>query len=243
MRAVTPFTLVMAYYRNLGMLGHYYDMWRTWDQNVLEHMHVIVVDDGTPIDIGAGPPFEPIPGLRLQIWRMLKDVRWNQDACRNLGVDHAETNWVLLTDMDHMVREETAAYLIGREWDPAMAYKFRRVSAPDLEPYKPHPNSWFMTKKLFDATGGYDERFAGLYGTDGDFRDRLRPLIEGGEFTMLKQALVRVPRQVISDASTTHYLRKQPEDRDGLARVYAERAAIPDWVPLRGTQEHIRIYP
>lgn len=238
MRSITPFTLVMAYYENAQMLQEHYRLWSKWKSSVLEYMHVIVVDDGSP-KYPAEPPIGRIPALTLQIWRMKKDIRWNQDACRNVGVTHAEQDWVLLTDMDHVVCESVACYLITHAFDPTIAYTFRRVSAPDMVPYKPHPNSWFMSRKLFDDVGGYDERFAGLYGTDADFRDRLKAK---AEIVELKQALVRVPRYVVADASTTTYLRKQPEDRAGIKRIRAERDLIDGWQPLRGTQEYERVY-
>lgn len=235
-------TLVMAYYCNPGMLERHYGIWRSLPPRVREHVHAIVVDDGSPLALAATPPKQPL-NMRLQIYRMAEDIRWNQDACRNVGVSHAETAWVLLTDIDHEVRPETWEYLVTHELDPSCAYKFRRVSAPDNSAYKPHPNSWLLTRKLYDATGGYDERFAGLYGTDGDFRDRLGAV---AEIIMLKQSLVRVGREVIPDASTRTYLRKQPEDRVGLARVYQERgdaiAAGEDWKPLRGSQKYSLIH-
>lgn len=238
---MTPTTLVMAYYENPNMLWRHYDAWASLPTKLRDLMHVIIVDDGSPNSPARPPTPELCRTMWLQIYRMKKDIRWNQDACRNLGVAHSETEWVLLTDMDHEVPEWVWRTLLLRNWDKTVAYKFRRVSAPDMMAYKPHPNSWFMTRKLYDAAGGYDERFAGYYGTDGDFRNRVLEVAR--EVIMMKQALVRVPRQVVPDASTTTYLRKQPEDREGIERVMAERALIPDWKPLRGTQDFVRVYP
>lgn len=242
MRVVTPLTLVMAYYDNPKMLAQHYALWAMMPVDLREHIRLVVVDDGSP-RWPAEPPLTN--GLRaqlsLQIYRLRKDVRWNQDACRNVGVSHAETNWVLLTDIDHVVMEGTWRRLLGSEWDEGKAYKFRRISAPYMDIYKPHPNSWFMTRKLYDRAGGYDERFAGLYGTDGDFRDRVVQTATAVD--VLKESLMRVPRAIVEDASTTTYLRKQPEDRAGLERVRLEREAIGDWKPLRGTFEYDRVYP
>lgn len=241
-RHVTPITLVMAYYENPNMLQWHWDEFAKMDPALLEHIRVVIVDDGSPTHRARPPAFEVRSTLPLiQIYRMIKDIRWNQDACRNAGVAHAETDWVLLTDMDHMVEQITWAYLVNRQWDTGTAYKFARVSAPAMQSYKPHPNSWFMTRKLFDAVGGYDERFAGLYGTDGDFRDRV--YASAREVIQLKQSIVRIPREVMPDASTTTYLRKQPEDRVGLALVYAEREGVEDWKPLRESQNYIRVFP
>lgn len=236
---MTPLTIVMAYYDNPHMLETHYTQWRSLPIHLRDLLHVVIVDDGSP-NTPARPPVDAFD-FALQIYRVDVDVRWNQDAARNIGVHHSETEWVLLTDMDHGVPIKVLDTLMSKAWDPRKAFKFARVSAPDLTPYKSHPNSWMMTRKLYDAIGGYDERFAGLYGTDGDFRDRVHKV--AGEAVELKEALVRYPRQIIPDASTTTYLRKQPEDREGIARVKQERAAEGKWRPKRLTFPYHRVYP
>lgn len=230
-------TLVMAYYENAGMLKVQYEGLRQLPAWMRDQIGVVIVDDCSP----KAPAFvEDLLGIPLQLYRLRKDVRWNQDACRNIGVSHAENNWVLLTDMDHLVPEATWHACIMRKLDPAVVYQFNRVSAPDHSPYKMHPNSWLMTRKMYDAIGGYDEAFAGLYGTDSDFRERVRKVTT---IVMLKEVLIRVPRQVIPDASTTTYLRKQPEDAPGLARIKRLREKDPDWKPRRGSFEYDRVHP
>lgn len=209
---MTPTTLVMAYYDNWKMLLVQYGQIAKMPARLRDLLHVVIVDDGSP----NKPALPRDIGCSLQVYRLDVDVRWNQDAARNIGVAHAETNWVLLTDMDHMITPEIWKMVLLREWDPTIAYQFERVSAPEMLPYKFHPNTWFMTKKKFEEAGGYDERFAGYYGTDADFRNR----IEGtGEVKRFKQAIIRVPRTHIADASTTTYLRKQPEDLENIRRI------------------------
>jgi hypothetical protein len=44
------------------------------------------------------------------------------------------------------------------------------------------------------------------------------------EIVMLENPLVRYPREVIPDASTTQYGRKEPQDHDGVTRVRAQIA-------------------
>jgi len=231
---MTPVTLVMAYYENPSMLDMQFRRLRMLPSDLRDLMHVIIVDDGSP-NAAAKP--QDI-GMPLQIYRVGVDIRWNQDACRNIGAHHAETEWLLLTDMDHVVPEETWRPVVTRRRDPLSVYRFSRVSAPDMLPYKPHPNSWLMTRKMFERVGGYDERFAGLYGTDADIRDRIS---QSAQIITLKENLIRVPRDVVPDASTTTYLRKQPEDREGLPRLRAERAASADPRPLRLTFPYERV--
>lgn len=240
---MTPTTLVMPFYENPSMLQEHFKILSQLPGQLRDLISVVVVDDGSPKEPAAPPEDGMLQGMSIQIYRILKDVRWNQDAARNLGVVHAETNWVLLTDIDHVVPEATWRTVVMRDHDPECVFRFARVSAPDMEPYKPHPNSWLMTKKKYDEIGGYDERFAGFYGTDGDFRNRVNEFAKS--IVSFKEHLIRVPRWHIKDASTRTYLRKQPEDRVGLAKAHADREALlpEEQRPLRYTFDFVRVYP
>jgi hypothetical protein len=220
----------MAYYINPSMLARHYALLDRLPKELKAAFRLIVVDDGSP-EGPAEPPTGKL-GFPVSIYRMLQDIRWNQDACRNLAVAKAETDWVLLTDIDHLMPAETLHAAMTGKFDPKRAYNFSRVSEPDLKPYKPHPNSWLMTRKLYDRAGGYDERYAGIYGTDGMFRSRVA---EVAKVSKLPEVLIRVPREVTPDASTTRYLRKQPEDVEGKDRVGEEIRASGDFTPHRLT--------
>ena len=88
----------------------------------------------------------------------------------------------------------------------------------------------------------YDERFAGHYGTDAEFRDRA--VRAAGEPVMLPVPIYRVPRSTIADASTTTYVRKgAPEDVGAIARIKATRAEDPQWKPLQFRNPYRQIYP
>jgi len=234
---MTAVTLVMAYYENAQMLREYYRIIRALPRPIRDWLSVVIVDDGSP----NNPAFvEELNGVSLQLYRIKVDVRWNQDAARNIGVAHAETNWVLMTDIDHIVPEETWRVVVTADLNERFVYQFGRVSAPELEPYKQHPNTWLLTKKQFDKIGGYDERFAGFYGTDGDFAVRLRNAYPVRQF---KEVVIRVPRTVIADASTTTYLRKQPEDKPNIKRILQQREQTENWQTMRGCFPYERVHP
>jgi hypothetical protein len=82
-------------------------------------------------------------------------------------------------------------------------------------------------------------RFAGYYGTDGDFKERVSwPM--PAKIKMFKEHIIRVPRTVLADASTTTYLRKQPEDKPMIIqdhRLSAQQGkrleAVARAVPIR----------
>lgn len=215
-------TLIFPYYCNPVMLDRQLAHLEALPAQVKAALHLIVVDDGSPeAPLGefTGACMAALGLASTQLFRITLDVRWNWIAARNLAASKAPTDWMLMTDIDHLVPEATLRRIQEKKVSDRNVYRFSRVDAPDLTPYKPHPNSWLMTRAMFDKVGGYDERFSGFYGTDGEFRDRVRATCR--EIVVLDEVLIRVPREVVPDASTTRYERKQPEDREGVGRVRA----------------------
>jgi glycosyltransferase involved in cell wall biosynthesis len=231
-------TLCLPYYMNAGMLRLQFERIRGYSAAILADLAVIVVDDGSPDGDALAEPI----GCPLSIFKVLVDVRWNQDAARNIAAHHATTPWLLLTDIDHLVPQQTMATLIATSRPARFVYRFeRRTLERDgaVSKYKPHPNSWLLTREMFERIGGYDERYAGLYGTDAEFRDRVN---QQAKIVMLPQWLIRVPRQIVPDASTTTYGRKEPMDSFGIPQVTAARAAEGAWAPRRLSFPYEKIF-
>jgi hypothetical protein len=224
-------TVGMAYYLNHGMLRRHYDLFSHMDADVRQRLIYAVVDDGSPYR----EAFAPAASCEFASigWRMGVDIPWNQDACRNIIVEHCLTDWVLLTDMDHMVPAETLRWCQNAKLDPQRVYTFARISEPELGPYKPHPNSWLMTRQMYLRAGGYDERFAGVYGTDGMFKKRV--LDTAAAIVAVPHPLIRVPRDVTPDASTSTLERKTPEAARLKDQITAEIAESGDPAPKRLT--------
>jgi hypothetical protein len=237
-------TFICAYFENAGMLLEQQRIWASYPSTLKRHLHVIVTDDGS-VEAPARTVFEA-SGLASQtLYRASVHRRWDWLFCRNLGAEKAPTDWILLTDIDHVVPAETLRALLKQPLDPGTAYRFARVDAPRpwpyklsaCTPYKRHNDSWLMTRALFfdDRIGGYDERLSGCYGSSSDFTGRV--VTAAGE-GFLNTPLVRYPREIIPDASTlpTVYTRKgdKANDRD-LSERKARRAEEGDWRPLRLT--------
>lgn len=240
--AVKDLTLIMPYYDNPNMLQEQQRVWAKYPQELRARLHVILVDDGSPRWPALPAVQQPVEQLGLasfQLYRAGVDVRWNWIFCRNLAVSKATTEWVFMTDIDHVMPGKTLAAILNGTLHEGMAYRLSRVDAPDKTPYKPHPNTWLMTRSLFYKIGGYDERFSGYYGTDGEFRRRVQERSAG--IVLLPQTMIRYPREVLADASTTTYGRKEKQDRENVRRIVLERQEIKGWEPLRVTFPYERL--
>lgn len=233
-------TFICAYYINKGMLVEQQNVWRDYPADLKPHFHAIVTDDCSP-RAPARKAFASSGIASQRLYRAQQQRRWDWLFCRNLGVHVATTDWVLLTDIDHVLPADTLRTILTMKLHDDHVYHFSRVDAhhrwpwppESLTEYKPHPNTWMMTRAMFDAVGGYDERFSGFYGSDSEFRERVHTT--AARVVMRPEPLVRYPREVVADASTTTYQRKAPEDGINVPRIKAERAQIPNWTPLRLT--------
>lgn len=216
------------------MLALQYHVWASYPSELKEHIEIVIVDDGSPTEPAADVPHpEGLPPIR--IYRVLVDKPWNQHGARNLGAKEADGPWLFLTDMDHVLPDESLAKLIERK-NKEIVYTFARVDAPDMTPtrrldgsLKPHPNTFAMTRDLYWKIGGYDERFTGIYGTDSLFRTRAA---QHARFKHLDDvSIIRYSREVIPDASTRTLLRKE-------GRSNAKRNLLRQFM-AEGTQDRI----
>jgi hypothetical protein len=227
-------TLIMPYYDNAGMLRLQYEGWAAWPMKRKARLRVILVDDGSPEPAADVPRPTGLP--ELEIYRVTEDRPWHQHAARNLGTHVAPEGWLLLTDMDHVLTDDSARALLKRidagDLDETTAYMLDRVEADTGLPTlngdgnpKPHPNSFVMTRETFWRVGGYDERLTGFYGTDAYFRRRLFDRAGRGH---LDVPLVRYWRDLVPDASTRTLPRKEGRNTPERERKIAAAAAAPD---------------
>lgn len=208
-------TIVLPYYENPQFLRTQVGWWSTFPEHLKAHLSAIVVDDGSPekpaVDVLQGMA-QPFP---IRLFRIQPDIRWNWLAARNIGTHHAADGWLVLTDMDHMVPQSTASALIYGQHDPLTVYGFSRIEHTG-EQVNPHSASFLMTRDVFWRIGGYDERFSGHYGSDGQFRRRV---LRKARMQILTDRLVR--HEYDGDSSTTTYTRKDKADNDAIAQIAA----------------------
>lgn len=219
-------TLVVPFYENHEFLKTQVAHWAGLPPRLLEHLEIIVVDDGSP------QPLEQlvVPGVRLRQFRIDVDVRWNWLAARNIGAHHAGGEWLLLTDMDHVVTREVlevAIYSDALDLRTVYAFDRREHTGQDLAP---HSASFLMSKAMFWRIGGYDEALSGHYGTDGEYRRRV-----AGEAAIAILPVPLIRHEYVADSSTVRYKRKQPEDA-AVGRLVARR-------PKQGWRPRVMSFP
>lgn len=194
----------MPYYENAGVLRVHLDTWLQYPEAIRKTMLVVIADDGSPTEpaadvIPAGYPIE------IQVYRVGVNLIWNQCGARNLAMHHVPEGFVLVTDMDHVLEPDDARKLLATKVHRNRFYVPARRLARDRSVYKRHPNSYYLTRAMFWATGGCDEDFQGTYGSDSTFR---RAIAEVGQRVEVDAALTLYGRDVIPDASTTAWGRK-----------------------------------
>ena len=205
-----PVTLIYAYYDNANMLRRQLQEWMQYDDEHKFYLRVIIVDDGSPnkpalpVIREIGVPFT------LQLYRVRNDRAWNQDGCRNLGMLKCDTEWALMTDMDHMLPGHQVQALLEFEGKAGEYYMPGQYLTHSINLHRPHPNTYLMSCRDFWAAGGYDEDFCGYYGSDGNFR---RCMIGAGLKEVYAPAfhLVVYRSSDIADANTKGLGRKHSE--------------------------------
>ena len=192
-------TIVMAYYENPLMLELQWKTLSSYSASTLSKIEIIVVDDASPVAPASGV-LRPSNLPNLSIFRIHTDIRWNQDAARNIGAYEASAPWLLLTDIDHLVPESSLLALFELEKRDDVFYSFGRTKYENDDPRPVHPNSYFMAKTLYWSIGGHDEDFAGIYGKDFLFRKRAQA--QSSEVHLPHVLISRVGAASVPDAGT-----------------------------------------
>jgi glycosyltransferase involved in cell wall biosynthesis len=177
--------LCVPYYRQPLMLARQLQEWEQYPRGI----EVIVIDDGSPepareVLAVASAALRP----RLKLYRVTVDKPWNREGARNLAATKAETDWICMIDLDHILPAKAAAHLVDYEPSPDFWYRFVRYRngkadetrmkdlIPREQPFgevKPHIDSYLITRELYWRVSGYDEDFVGCLGGGTEFLKRL----------------------------------------------------------------------
>ncbi len=172
-------TIIIHIYRNQKALDLQTQFWSDWEQ--IPNLELIFVDDGSipPLDL------KNIPAWVRKI-RILEDIPWNQPGAKNLGVLLSSSPWLLFLDADQFLDKNALVELLSRL--PKLAkgtiYRFNRYCAKTNQALEIHQNCQLISKLDYENFGGYDEDFAGNYGHEDAYLERLWRLL-GGKIEVL----------------------------------------------------------
>lgn len=222
-RKINEITIVMAYYENAMMLHRQLEEWKNYPFPFKQYLRAIIVDDGSQ-DEPAWNNMVVDPGFPIRLFRIKQDIPWNQNGARNLGMHHAN-GWCLLTDMDHLLPSACVGSVVNMKLKRDFAYRPLRTLV-DGSDYKRHPNTYLIHRDLYWDIGGFDESFAGYYGSDSTFRKRLLGVTQAVDTEAFH--VVLYGRDDIPDASTDpeRYGRKGTEYHVSANPILAQRKQL-----------------
>jgi len=219
-------TLVYPYYDNPEMLKLHFAEWANYPQEIKANIEAVIVDDCSA-KVSALPIVKecaPQVGFPVRQFRITRKVMWNWLAARNIGAHEAKDSWLLMTDMDLMLRAEDAFQIVrlakGGILREDAFYLLDRVIAPDGRGYKVHPNTYLMSKSLYWHIGGYDEEYAGIYGCDGTYRRLALKIAFGGHFHLHGIKVTYYPRSFVADSGV------QDDGRKATREAIKNKVAI-----------------
>lgn len=156
-------TIVMAVYGQPRMLEKWWETILSYPDRVLHRLRFIIVDDcGDPI---AWPSKMVCIEAAISVYRVGKDIPWNQPGARNLGMQQAKTDWCLMLDPDMVLKPEQAQLAL----DAIEAMKQGQLVKLRLRYTNgvfddSSPNAYLIHRKDFEAVKGYSESYAGHKG-------------------------------------------------------------------------------
>ena len=151
---------------------------------------LIVLDDGSdiPLQYDRRVPF------RFRLLHTNDKRPWTNDLARNTGAGVASGEYLLMTDVDHVLTPETLD-LVQRFHGDMLKFH-RQVAALDehgevrniREALYPHPNTFAIRKSLFEGMGGYTPQYLGYGAHDSRFRERYQELVDQGRAQQVEVA-------------------------------------------------------
>lgn len=235
-------SVCLPYHNNPRMLSFQYDCLAALDPFWTSKVELVVCDDAST-EAAHAPRRSIGQHISVQILRIPPPhVPWSHRVASNIAAKEARAEWLLMTDMDHVVTQRAWSGLFDRyhRLDRDRVYTFSRINM-DGSSYKAHPDSWLIHRRAWEKIGGYDERYRGHYGQNYPFIARVQHYfpVEGLPFP-----LMRVSRDDIPDASERELERKSPEAKAAIAAI--RQRALTDgtfFKDTRGSVEYERVYP
>jgi glycosyltransferase involved in cell wall biosynthesis len=173
-------TIIFHVYNNQKVLDLQTEKWLEWSD--IAKLEVIFIDDGSkpPLDLSKIPSW-------VRKARIIDDIAWNQPGAKNLAAHLASGSWLLFLDADQFFFKNEILDILTQlnTLDQHTLYRFKRFSANTGKEIESHQNCQLIHKPDYEDFGGYDEDFAGNYGHEDAYFERLWRL-QGRKIALLQ---------------------------------------------------------
>jgi glycosyltransferase involved in cell wall biosynthesis len=164
-------TIAFPYYGNPENLTIQLENILAFPMSLRRNFTFLVIDDGSPKPLQLPENIN----ANISIYRINEDIPFNYPGAKNLALHCASTDWILQTDIDHVINAHAALSILHLDLTAhTRIYLFRRNFSegsmsdprPELRNKKFIPSTLLYNRNAIIAAGGYDEDFSGHYGHD-----------------------------------------------------------------------------
>lgn len=177
---IRKLTIYFPYYNQPIALQKVLNIYNKFSEKLKKNIEIFIVDDGSQ-------KFPTLPyiknqynNLNITLYRINKDIPWNQPEANNLAFSKAKYENILRLDIDHHIDEKNLNNLFNENIDlNKYVYYPKCIEINENNKKKrPHQNCYLVSKKNYWKVGGYNELFSGNYGYDDiEFKRRLEKII------------------------------------------------------------------
>ena len=206
-KPINRMKIIYPYYMNGQMLVEHQKRWLTFPEDILDKLHFIIVDDGSPEKPAVDFVIDSQRRLKMDIYRIDVDIFWNLEGALNLGATVCQNEWIFMSDMDHFLPIETIQKIFSLKASRYEYFMFKRLKAKrnwhnlsELEETNIHKGTFLMTFHQYWKVGGRNEDYCGYYSVGWAFRNKLRKY---GRLRMLDAYVVGYLSDEISDSATS----------------------------------------
>lgn len=137
--------------------------YESFSEDIKRRLKIIIVDDCSKYPISL-----PDVNLNITLLRVDKNIKWNNPGARNLGACFADTEKIILADIDWLIPQATLQICLEKEIPNNSFIVFENPARGSVL-----PNIYCTKKQTFLRYGGYNESYRGFYGDDIFHRRKL----------------------------------------------------------------------
>jgi glycosyltransferase involved in cell wall biosynthesis len=159
---------MLSYFNQTDVLKKHLETWSQYHDDIKQQITFQIIDDCS-LKSSAFPVIKEHydKSFDLSLYQVHDDLICNISGVRNLGATVADTEWILILDMDTIISPLLAQQIIDiiNKTQPSqkIVHKFNR-KMPGTNQIRPPPGICFLRKDLYWEIGGCDEDLVGSYG-------------------------------------------------------------------------------